>query len=101
MKMQIRSQRNVMNYIYWTVDIDGDVTTYADVEAAYKSAAKRFKRYYKESAAFSMLSKVSANLCTIDEWEFIKKIRRTKCKGITPKQYGYLKGIYERQERAW
>jgi hypothetical protein len=70
-------------------------------EACSIEAKKRWKRYYKESAAFAMVSSLYSNLLSLDELDFIKHLVKVKCKGITKAQYGYLKGIHERQEREW
>jgi hypothetical protein len=86
---------------FWTTTINGKATHYTDYDAAFKAISKRLKREYKEAAAYSRVMKVSINLLAIHEQEFVKKLQKSKCRGITPKQYGYLAGIFERQERAW
>jgi hypothetical protein len=101
MKMQIRSQRSVVGDLFWIVDFNGAVTVYHNVHAAQEAAFKRYKRWYKENGAFSRLSKISDNLLSVEEYQFIQKMRKSKCKGITKAQYGYLVGIYDRQQREW
>jgi hypothetical protein len=102
LKIQIKSVKTLIpGGFYWRVTIDGKTTNYADAAGAYTYAKKYLKRYYKESAAFSMVSRLSINLLSESEASIVKKLRRTKCKGLTAKQYGYLTGIYERQMREW
>jgi hypothetical protein len=48
-----------------------------------------------------MILALAANLLEADELALYTKLRKNKCAGITVKQYGYVKGIYERQKRAW
>lgn len=102
MKIEIKSVKTLIpGSFYWRVTIDNKTTNYADAAGAYTYAKKYLKRYYKESAAFSMLARISTNLLSEPELAIVKKLRRTRCKGLSPKQYGYLTGIYERQMREW
>ena len=96
MKLTIRKQG-----AYWNVDFNGAHRFYPDYLGAVTYADKTWRRYYKEQAAHSMLLALSANLLEADELALYTKLRKNKCAGITVKQYGYIKGIYERQKRAW
>jgi hypothetical protein len=91
----------IANSGFWQVTINGNTTNYEESAAAYEYARKKLKRVFKEQAAFSRVSKVSVNLLSIDEAKFIRKMIKSKCAGITKAQYGFLAGIYERQEREW
>lgn len=51
----------------------------------------------RELSAWAKLYKLNMRLLTLRETEFIKKLLKNKCFGITKRQYGYLSGIYERQ----
>lgn len=86
---------------YWKLRMGSYNNWFLSFEAAATEAKKRWKRYYKESAAFAMLGNISRNLLSIDELALVQSLHRTKCRGITKAQYGYLKGIHERQEREW
>ena len=105
MKIKIKSHKSLFcgsfGNIFWTVTFNGKTTSYPNAEAAFQGATKRYKRFYKESAAFSMLKDLAHNMLEIKEYDFVTKLHRTKCAGITKSQYGYLKGIYERQQREW
>jgi hypothetical protein len=89
------------NGFYWSVQTPQGWTYYEHSSGAFTYARKYMLRNRKEMSAFSMLNKISINLCTFDEAELIRKLIRNSCKGITKAQYGWLVGIYERQERAW
>lgn len=86
---------------YWKLRMGSYNNWFLSYEAATVEAKKRWKRFYKESAAFAMVMSISSNLLSIDEADLVRNLRASKCKGITKKQYGYLKGIHERQEREW
>ena len=102
MKIQIKSVPTLRpGQFYWRVTIDSNTTNYADCGGAYDYVRKYIKRYYKECCAFSMVSTLSYNLLSTDELALVSKLRRFKCKGITKAQYGYLKGLHERQQREW
>lgn len=85
----------------WEVSFNGKVEQFNNPTAAYEYAKKAFKRYYKEQSAWSMARTIAVNLLNQRDEEFLIKIMSNKCKGITKGQYGYLKGIHERQEREW
>jgi hypothetical protein len=98
MRVLIRQDKTTK---FWKLRIGAFHAWYVSYDAAAMEAEKRWKRFYKESAAKSMLDCVSHNLLNVADQMFISKLQRTKCKGITVAQYGYLKGIYERQQREW
>lgn len=102
MKLKIKCIQNplwVTNA--WDVSFNGKTERFNNPEAAQEYARKIFKRYVKESAAFSMVMQIAVNLLCQKDNEFINKLIKNKCKGISKAQYGYLKGIHERQERDW
>jgi hypothetical protein len=102
LKIQIKSVATLRpDQFYWRVTKDGVSTNYAEYEGAYAVVAKYLKRAYKECSGFSMVSSLNATLLSEQELSLITKLRRTRCKGITKPQYGYLKGIHERQVREW
>lgn len=70
-------------------------------EAAIEATQKRWKRFYKENVAYSIVQKLSINKLSEHEKDFVLKLAQTQCKGITKKQYGWIRGLYERQEREW
>lgn len=86
---------------YWILWFGNINKWFQSFEAAEREGKKIWKRYYKENAAFSMIEKIAQNILTIQELDFVRKLQRSRCKGISLKQYGYLKGIYERQQREW
>ena len=86
---------------YWSVKIDGNITHWPQPVGAYEYVKKYLKRYYKECAAYSMVTSLAVNLLSEDEFSLIKSLKKSKCKGISIRQYGYLKGIHERQIREW
>lgn len=104
MKIQIKSTKSLLlNEVYWNVTLNNKTTSYSNYEAACIGAAKRFKRAWKEQAAWAMVQALIGwlQLLEVKEIEFIKKLMRSRCKGITKPMYGYLKGIYDRQTREW
>lgn len=102
MKLQIKCLQNPL-WISdcWQVKFNGTVNNFNNFPAAVEYGRKLFKRYYKEMSAFAMTQTLAINLLSVIDLEFIKKLKKSSCKGITPKQYGYLKGIYERQKAEW
>lgn len=102
MKLKIKCIQNPLWVCsVWRVEFNSITTDFNSNLAAITFADKQWKRYYKEQAAYSMLISLSINLLSIAEAMLHAKLLSTKCKGITKKQYGYLKGIHERQEREW
>ena len=86
---------------YWIVEFRGERKIFEQYEGATNYALKVWKRYYKEQAAYSMVRNLSVNLLTVEEKLFRDKLIKVSCKGITKSQYGYLKGIHERQDREF
>lgn len=102
MKLKIKAiPTRTPGLFYWCVTTDKNTTNYSEYAGAYEYAKKYLKRYHKECSAYSMVQTLAFNLLESKEFELCKKLLKNKCKGITPKQYGYLKGIHERQKREW
>jgi hypothetical protein len=70
-------------------------------DGAFEFAKQWIKRFYKECVAYSCLQTIAVNRLSVEEHGLIQKLLRTRCKGITKAQYGWLRGIHERQEREW
>jgi len=85
---------------YWRASFNNKHEWFITLQAAMYWSMKEAKRWYKESAAYSMLRAVVQDRMTVREQDFIIHLP-AKCKGITKAQYGYLKGIHERQQREW
>ena len=102
-KIKIVSQAvNMFGGRFWKVsDGRGHYGVFTTFEAAKEHVDKKLKRSRKEASAYSMLQRISINLLSHKDAELVNKLLKTKCSGITPRQYGYLKGIHERQEREW
>ena len=100
MRASLRQMRNLYGLV-WEVEVAGNFYHFAEFDSALKHLNKTLKRCYKEASAYSMARSISSNLLSIDEGDLVRKLNKSKCKGITPKQYGYLKGIRERQQREW
>lgn len=102
MKLTIKSIPQFFGFpVHWEVNFNGERKIFPTHAGAVTHANKIWKRYYKEQAAISMILKISANLLCVKDKEFVSKLSKQGAVGITPKQYGYLKGIFERQERVW
>ena len=86
---------------YLAVEFRGTRTLFEQHEGATEFALKQWKRYYKEQSAYAMLGTLSVNLLNTEELDLYNKLCKNKCRGITKAQYGYVKGIHERQEREW
>lgn len=97
--MKIKISKNRLGN--WIVEFNKHETAFANYDAATEFALKIWKRYYKEQAAFARLESINPLKLSIRELDFYDDLSRTKCKGITKAQYGFLAGIYERQERKW
>ena len=100
MRARIRKVHNFFGEC-WAIDINGRSEYFDTFDVALKRLNKVLKRIYKESSAYSMARTLSSTGLSIDEGALVRKLNKSKCKGITPKQYGYLKGIHERQQREW
>lgn len=89
---------------YWNLQILAPISYsnwFQTHEGAVTKAKQVFTRYRKECSAYSMATQIQFLFLTTIEYEFVYKVLKNKCKGITESQYGYLKGIYERQQRKW
>jgi hypothetical protein len=104
-KYSIKSSTSLTGELFWVVKVTTDnkisVTSFATFDGASESVRKRILRERKESSAFSMVKNISINLLSHKDAELVNKLKSSFCLGITPRQYGYLKGIYERQERSF
>jgi hypothetical protein len=98
MKVLIRQDKTTK---YWKLRVGDYHNWYLSYDAAAIEATKRWLKFYRESAAKSKLDCISQNLLSVRDLDFVKKLHRSNCKGITKAQYGYLSGIYERQEKEW
>jgi hypothetical protein len=98
MKVLIRQDKTTK---YWKLRVGSYHAWFTDYSAAAQEAQKRWLRFYKESAAKSMLDCIPHNSLNVADQMFISKLQKTNCKGITVAQYGYLRGIYDRQQREW
>src|SRR5271154_4912033 len=94
-------KRNTLFGYNWIVVINGISVYFEDFDTAMKHMNKTLKRMYKEASAYSMARTRSSTGLNLAEGELVRKLNKSKCKGITPKQWGYLKGIHERQQREW
>lgn len=102
MKLKIKCIQNPLWITSaWDVTFDGKTERFNSHAAAILYANKVWKRFYKEQAAYSMIMTIAVNNLNQTELEFVTKLLQSRCKGITKKQYGYLKGIHERQVREW
>lgn len=86
---------------FWGVEEKNTTTFFSSHKSAWEYVRKKLLRARKEASAFSMVSTIAVNLLSVQDRGLIDKLIKSKCKGITKAQYGYLKGIHERQEREW
>lgn len=84
---------------YWPSDqgLKAQSVTFIHSSGAFAYWLSIEKKIVREQKAFSKLQQVNELLLTIQEFEFIKKLQKSKCLNITKRQYGYLSGIAERQ----
>lgn len=102
MKLKIKAVETLTpGRFYWQVNFNGNTTAYCEYKAAEEAARKLLTRYFKESGAFAMVNNIAINMLSMRDADFITKMVKCKCKGITVKQYGFIKGIHERQQAAW
>lgn len=102
MKIKIKANKSLVGgYFYTVLAPPHGKVVFETGEGALAYAHKFITRWQKESAAFSMVRQIGINLLNVADSCFIQKLQRNKCKGISKSQYGYLKGIYERQQREW
>lgn len=104
MRLKIRKIKILYDH-YW--EVAGFISDkyyclhFDNFEAACKHVEKAIKRARKEASAFSMVSTIAVNLLSVQDRGLVDKLVKGKCRGITKAQYGYLRGIHERQEREW
>jgi hypothetical protein len=99
-KAKIYKSHTLYGYV-WTVDVGKARTYWDDFDKAMSWLKRALTREVKEAGAYSMARSISSNLLSIDEANLVRKLCKSKCRGITPKQWGYIKGIHERQQREW
>lgn len=56
------------------------------------------KQVTREIKAWNLLRSISLQLCEVQESKLIHGLMKTACHNISKRQYGWLKGIYERQQ---
>lgn len=100
-KLRVFGAKSITGGFYWYVKTPTSVNAFEEHQAAILYASKFCTRWRKEHSAYSMVSTIAVNLLNVADSCFVQKLLRSKCKGISQSQYGYLKGIHERQERAW
>lgn len=100
-KLQIKAQRALNGQFFYYATKDQNTAVFPTFEAARLYGWRKIKRERKEASAFAMLCNISMNFLSVKDAELVQKLKHSKAVGISPRQYGYLKGIYERQERAW
>lgn len=86
---------------YWKARFNNKHEWFHSFAAAQLWAKKELTRFYKESVAWSILLDLNTKIMACRELELYDKLKNNKCKGITKAQYGYLRGIHERQQREW
>lgn len=104
MKLKIKCIQNPLWITsVWDVTFADKTERFNSHLAAITYANKVWTRYYKEQAAFSMLQTIAVNMLCISNGDFdlCSKLNKTNCVGITKRQYGYLVGIHERQQKEW
>lgn len=85
---------------YWNLNLEGKTDIPCSTfKAAWEYLHKRINREIRQQKAFARIAnQLDVELLTVTEARLIKKLIKTKCDGITKKQYGWLVGICERQK---
>ena len=68
-------------------------------DGAIHRLSRIIEQITREQKALKWLNSLTDQFLSCEEYVFIGHLRKTKCFGITKKQYGYLRGICERQPR--
>jgi hypothetical protein len=97
----IKVHSNPLTFYWSVIHPNGNSTHYEKYEAAFAYVVKKLKRELKEQVAYSRALKISINLLALIERAFVTEMLKCKCIGITKKQYGWIAGIYERQQKEW
>ena len=101
-KLRIKAQKTTNGGYFFIVTSDSITPiAFETFEGARIYAEKKLKRARKEASAYAMLQGISINLLSFKDMDLALKLLKNKCAGISPRQYGYLKGIYDRQQREW
>jgi hypothetical protein len=66
-------------------------------DGAIGKLTKIGKQIKQEQKALRYLKEIELTLLSVREYHFIVHMDASKCKNITRRQYGFLKGIWERQ----
>lgn len=69
-------------------------------EAAFNYWRKFEAESYRRIRGRQLIPKINGDLLSDQERIFVAGMYRKNCRGITVKQYGYLKGLYERHGKA-
>lgn len=85
----------------WVLRFLNETYAFTSFVAAQIYAEKLVTRAYKEMVAYSIICHLETWLLPSREEELVVKLRDLKCIGITKRQYGYLRGIWERQKGKW
>lgn len=66
-------------------------------DGAFSRWTKLETQVLREQKSLKRLKEIVINLLSVREYHFIIGMDKTKCRNITKRQAGYLKGIHERQ----
>src|ERR1700685_461515 len=100
LKAALYRTRNIYGHV-WAVKVGMAISYWEDFDKARAHLNRAMTRAWKEASAYSMARTISSNQLSMAEADVVRKLCKTKCRGITPKQWGYIKGIHERQQREW
>jgi hypothetical protein len=81
----------------WGAQVGKTITYWGDFDKALAALNRMMTRVWKEESAYSMVRTIRAIDLNVAEADLVRKLCKSKCRGITPKQWGYIKGIHERQ----
>jgi len=89
------------NSTFWAVMTMDEFGVRDERHFIYPEAAFDFWRKYEAEAyrrirGRELIHKIDGDLLSFKERIFVAGMYRKNCRGITIKQYGYLKGLYER-----
>ena len=96
--MPNRKARIYFDGRYWVVNIDGYEARFNYQVGAFNLWLQREKFIVRELKAWAKLQQINMRLLSMHDTVFIQKLVKHECANITKRQYGYLSGIYERQQ---